>query len=1063
MLFSLRKPSMMHSERVQRHVNRLLDEAEEALRQRDWATVSDRVEIVLALDPDNEDGRALLGAASEASGADRSRTEPAQEHAASRPQPAPVLFNDKRYTVKKILGEGASKRVYLVQDMLLDREVAFAVIRTEGLDEASRHRILREAQAMAKLGDHSNIVPLHDFGDEEGQLYMVLPVMRGGDVQTLIRNAPEHRLAREQAAQIAMDTCRGLDFAHSNGIVHRDLKPGNIWLTSDGTAKIGDFGLSISLDHARITQGEVTMGTLLYMSPEQSIGGEITGRSDLYSLGCLLYEMVTGEPPFLGENPKTIIGQHLNTPPVSPAWRNPEVTPELDALILQLLEKNPAKRPTSAAQVCETLMSINLGPVRSDWSEQEASRVAAAQRPIYRSTFVGREADLKQLHTAFDGALSGQGSLVMVVGEPGVGKTALCEQLGTYVALRGGLTLEGRCYQEGFPSLPYLPFVEALSSYVASRSTEDLKKQLGAGPLDVGKIVPEVHERLGVLPIPPGDPTEDRYRLMQAVVSFLRSATTIQPLLIVLDDLHDADKGTLDMLNYISRGLSSTRLLIVGTYRDIEVDRGHPLSETLMELRRASSVSRIVLRGISVDEVQRMMSSIAVRELSWGLAEAVHQQTEGNPFFVQEVLRYLVEEGLLEREDRRSTGQLPLSIAIPEGLTDVIGKRLSQLGPVCNRLLRTAAVIGQQIRLDLLQRVAELPDDKLFTALEEAKKVKVLEERTSVGGVVNFNFTHSFFRQMLYEENIAPRRILLHQKIGRAMEEVYSDHVEDHVTELAGHFANSSDPADLAKALDYTEMAARRATSVYAHVDAVRLLEQSIQVHEVLDPAGSEKRCDLLVALGEALMSAGEPRHAFENVAPEALELARSLGDQRRASVACQLALTSLMRYGSGTMMGTPLYQEWAERADRYAEADTVERVHADGAMSIVRFAQKRTTESTALAEQSMELAWKLEDPETLFSAALGILSRPQVPQHMEGQMRLAREFAHRTHEGVSGRTLGLVLHLCGFALLAQGDRDRAERLWGEVEQLASRTQDPDLVLLSLSPNPPKDVLGDSP
>jgi predicted ATPase len=362
-------------------------------------------------------------------------------------------------------------------------------------------------------------------------------------------------------------------------------------------------------------------------------------------------------------------------------------------------------------------------------------------------------------------------------------------------------------------SLPYLPFVEALSSYAVSQNAEDLKKQLGAGALDVGKILPEIRERLGILPMPPGDPTEDRYRLMQGVVSFLCRATSTQPLLIVLEDLHDADKGTLDMLKHVSRGLSSARLMVVGTYRDIEVDRGHPLSETLMELRRASSLSRIVLRGISVDEVHRMMSSIAVRELSWGLAEAVHQQTEGNPLFVQEVLRYLVEEGLLEREDRRSNGQVPLSIAIPEGLRDVIGKRLSLLGPVCNRLLRVAAVIGQEFRLDMLQRVADLPDERLFAALEEAKKVKVLEEHASAGGIVNLSFTHTLFRQMLYEENIAPRRLLLHQKVGRAVEELCAGRVEDYATELATHFANSSDPADLAKALNYAEMAARRATS----------------------------------------------------------------------------------------------------------------------------------------------------------------------------------------------------------------------------------------------------------
>ncbi|MCI0786889.1 MAG: serine/threonine protein kinase, partial [Chloroflexi bacterium] len=200
------------------------------------------------------------------------------------------------------MGEGGKKKVYLAHDTTLDREVAFALIKAEGLDDVSRTRIQREAQAMGRLGSHQHIVTVFDLGQEQDQPYMVTELMGGGDVEGLIEKAENHRLPLEQAIRIAQETCRGMQFAHGRGIVHRDLKPGNVWLTEDGTAKIGDFGLAVALDRSRLTTEGMMVGTVSYMPPEQAMGGEVTPRPDLYSLGAMLYEMVTGRPPFLGDD-----------------------------------------------------------------------------------------------------------------------------------------------------------------------------------------------------------------------------------------------------------------------------------------------------------------------------------------------------------------------------------------------------------------------------------------------------------------------------------------------------------------------------------------------------------------------------------------------------------------------------------------------------------------------------------------------------------------------------------------------------------------------------------------
>jgi tetratricopeptide (TPR) repeat protein len=965
---------------------------------------------------------------------------------APQPSPKPSSFGGGRYQVKKFLGQGGKKKVYLVYDTLLDRDVAFALIKTEKLDDTSRTRVTREARAMGRLGDHPNIVTIHDIGEHEGQPYIVIPLMPGGDVQGLIEKAPEYRLPLDKAIDIAKAVCRGLEFAHSKGIIHRDIKPGNVWLGADGTAKIGDFGLALAADLPRLTQPGMMVGTVTYMPPEQAMGGKVTAKADLYSLGAMLYEMVTGRPPFVGDDSIAIIGQHINTPPVSPTWHRADLPPALETLILQLLEKDPNKRPESAAVVLQALEAIEAGKVK-----EEPLKEAPAENPLYRRVFVGRESELKQLQSAFDGAMSGQGALMMVMGEPGIGKTALCEQLSTYITLRGGRTLVGHCYESGSLSLPYLAFIEALRSYVLSREPRDLREELGSGAADVARIVSEIKERLKIRLRPQKDPEEERYRLLQAVTEFLTNAAAIQPVLLVLEDLHDADKGTLDMLTNVSRSLAGARLLIVGTYRDVEVDRGHPLSGALAELRRVSNYGRVFLRDLNADEVRRMLESITRESVPWGLAEVVHRQTEGNPLFVQEVVRYLAEEGLITRKEGkwRPTRDTPLEMSIPEGLRDVIGKRLSLLSPECNQLLSVASVIGREFALETLKAVAAVDEDVFANALKEAVRLSVLEER-SQRGFVRYRFTHTFFRQTLYEEIIAPHRLRLHQQAARSLEGLYVKSLEGHAAELAEHFSHSTDPADLKKAVEYGEMAAKKATDVYAYGEAVRLLEQALKVQEVLDPEDKAKRCDLLLALGDALLLAGDARRVIDVEAPQAFSLAEATADNKRASRACLLVMKGLATYGA-TMMTSPLATQWAARADRYAEPETVERAWTDSILGFAKWsAASSSPQGIALITRALDLARHLGDPDAYWWAAITWLSTAKAPQHDEEQLHLLEELVEQSRHGVSFSTLYWALWMIVHTFLEFGQRRRAEDVMDEMRTLAERSGQPNLLVLSM-------------
>ena len=326
---------------------------------------------------------------------------------------------------------------------------------------------------------------------------------------------------------------------------------------------------------------------------------------------------------------------------------------------------------------------------------------------LYRKVFVGRNSELSQLKYAYDSLDSDQDVLMMVVGEPGIGKTAVCSRLSDHVTLSGGKTLIGYFYEETSFSLPYIAFAEAIRSYVIEHSAEELHKLLDPWTADLARIVPLIKEKLHVEPTTTGNPQEDRYRLFQAVNTFLTNIATTQPLLLILEDLHIADKEMLEMLLYIVRNHGNRKLMIVGTYRDVEVKRDHPLSEILSGLQREATFGRIVLSGLSMDEVRNMLESITREQVALDLAEAIYRQTEGNPLFVQEVVRYLVENDLLvTNHDRMTVNHIITGeMSAPEGLKDVIAGRMSGIGKNCSQLLLTAAVIGIEFDLNILQAV----------------------------------------------------------------------------------------------------------------------------------------------------------------------------------------------------------------------------------------------------------------------------------------------------------------------------------------------------------------------
>ncbi|MFY9586023.1 MAG: AAA family ATPase, partial [Actinomycetota bacterium] len=427
---------------------------------------------------------------------------------------------------------------------------------------------------------------------------------------------------------------------------------------------------------------------------------------------------------------------------------------------------------------------------------------------------------------------------------------------------------------EGEGAPPYWPWVQVIRSYIHERDADSIVSVMGTqGAAEIAQIASEIRERIPGLAEPPAlDPEQARFRLFDSIATFLRNGSKAQPLVVVLDDLHWADKPSLLLLQFLAREMRTSRLLILGTYRDVELRRQHPLAQALAELNREQVSSRVVLRGLTEVDVARYIEMSSGMEPPPELVAAVHRETEGNPFFVAECVRLLVSEGRLEKPAGGSW-----SISVPQSVREVVGRRLDQLSEPSNALLQIASVVGREFALGVVQAVSDLDADAVTDAIEEAVGARVVGEAPRTRD--RYAFSHALIRETLYEEIPTTRRVGLHRRIGEVLESLYKDAPEPHLAELAYHFLEASPGGDVAKAVSYAEQAATRALSQLAYEEATKHYRMALEALE-LAPGDPAHRGKLLLDLGEANRRAGDVESA-RNAFFDAADLARATGDAR--------------------------------------------------------------------------------------------------------------------------------------------------------------------------------------
>jgi len=457
--------------------------------------------------------------------------------------------------------------------------------------------------------------------------------------------------------------------------------------------------------------------------------------------------------------------------------------------------------------------------------------------------FVGRGQELALLTAALDANLSRQGQMVMLAGEPGIEKTRTAQELARMAEEAGGQVLWGWCYEgEGAP--PYWPWIDSLRTYFQRTDPAILQSQLGTGATSIGDMVPEV---LGIIgdfePVPAMEPDQARFRLFDAITRFLKRASEDSPLLVVLDDLHWADRPSLLLLEFIARQLEGSRILIVGTYRDTEAPPESPLGESLARFTRLPGFQRQAITGLPPEDVGRFVHVETGATPHEQLLSAIHGHTEGNPYFLGEVVRYLAEQGRLTGDaiDSNTPGSVA-GLSIPQGVRDVIGQRLIRLTRPCNQALVTASVIGREFEFNLLTSLLDSASEAdLLDLMDEAISARIIDELP--GSDARYQFRHALMQQTLTESISAGRKTRLHARIGEALEAKHGNDPGDHTTELAHHFTQAASILGNDRMVHYTLLAGERALATHAWEKASGHFARGLEAKD-LDPDGRSPATD---------------------------------------------------------------------------------------------------------------------------------------------------------------------------------------------------------------------------
>jgi serine/threonine protein kinase/signal transduction histidine kinase/tetratricopeptide (TPR) repeat protein len=790
----------------------------------------------------------------------------------------------KRYRLTRFLGEEFDRRVYLVHDRLLDKAVRLALIEggNRGLNEQ-----LRIARSMTTLGRDSNIAAILDFGRHRGKFFVVTEHCASTLADLLAGEPREPRTAIRKALWFGERICRGLETVHALGVVHQNLHPGVVLLTQESEVRLADFALGSFELLLPFVSGRPHLAS--FVAPEVILGRARDSRTDLYSLGAILYYMICGRTPFEESESASILSQHVTSRPAPLSVHNPDVTAELEALVLSQLSKSQDERSDSAQSLRTQLTSLrNKRPkLHTSRSTEHAEQTAAT---LLTKPFVGRVRENYNCRKAIAEALKGCPAFITISGDHGIGKTRLAEECSAYAKELGFTVLYGRCFR-GETTTPYAPFVEIIRECITRQSGHPVSRKLEEGLPYLAKLVQESSQSSQALTLESEiEPEQERFRLFDNIRSLLSKASVDQPMMLVLEDMHWSDDDSLLFLQHLVRRSDNGSLVVVCTYCDSDLRPGDSLASTLAELARERSHLRIGLRGLSTSEVKMWFEELIAEpsKESWtNLAEVVRSRTGGNPFLVKEVISHLMEKERFRATERGWTidESAARELEVPAVVRTAISLRLKRLSSNCNIILREAAVLGSHFELEVIRELTELGYPVLVAALDEALRAGLVRKEENSRATA-YSFVHEIMHQAVYDQIAPSEQQSIHHRAAIAIETLNHASTGTSLSALASHYAkaNPESEGDMSKAVDYSTKAGEAAYAVYGYEEATAHWQTALNLMDSRK-GPTERRAHLLQRLAMAVSVTSPDRvRAIELLERAAFEYEK-LGDSRTASI----------------------------------------------------------------------------------------------------------------------------------------------------------------------------------
>ena len=658
--------------------------------------------------------------------------------------------------------------------------------------------------------------------------------------------------------------------------------------------------------------------------------------------------------------------------------------------------------------------------------EEHPAAAPARAHPARRGVpdFVGRGPILDQLDAALEDALAGRGRIVLLAGEAGIGKTRTAEEFAAGADSRGLPVHAAWCREEkGAP--PYWPWVQILRGLVEGLDAGALRSEIGAGAARITRILPEIRERLPDLPEAPAevDPEEARFRLFDAIAGSLTRASEHEARILIIDDLHWAGGSSLQLLEFLAHEIGAARILLLGTYRDVEVDRDHPLAGSLAELARHDLCTRILLEGLQPDEVRELVQRLAGFDPPEDLVTEVLEKTDGNPFFIRELVSLLAKRHAESRlVDASSRG-----LEVPAGVREVIRGRLRRFSPACNQAIEIASAVGREFAMEILEAASELGREPLAEALDEAQRAGLVDESPTGG----YRFSHALTQEAVYVEQSPHHRARLHGRVGEVLERLHAADPDPHLAELARHFGAAGDAE---KAAGYAARAGQRAMDQLAWEEAAEHFEEALGALERTGVGDPIERCDLLLDLGAAHHHAGH-RELFRQAFLEASQLARRCEDTERLARAA-IGFTRSQAAGLSDEQGVHLVEEALQAL---GPGETPRRAELLAELAYVLRSGNQIERADALLGEAGELAQRLDDSRVQARVA-GVRAWLLYGRAHPGQLLEACDEMSRLAEAAGDESRGTSSDACMWrinALLSLGDLAKADAEAARLAQAA--------------------------